>query len=499
MTKHFTAGEGSLWAQIDGPNTPMQYLGCHLLGDVDEPLGDVTLIYCKDPSGPSRYRVVGSYQGEAGAPTTTVTTDVTDELDYLERAKCVFPLYVAMIPRGRADEFTNADRVFVFTNARVTNRGLSGLTSREPEDEARSDQTFDLSGEKLIRYVPPRLNRSTIAETADIMDISLCSGEVCRTDEYPSVGAGQYGFAVTGAPTGSPSGTAQVLVTVNGGSWNATAADPFAAAEAISAVECFSMGRDDYRVVVARGTTAAADPMEIAYSDDDGATWITVELGIANDGDFIVSGNGLFALDSNHIWAATNEGYVYFSEDGGTSWEELLAGGVVSSGPIRAIHFADQNVGWLGAENNIIARTVDGGVSWSLITGPAGQTTDDIFSVAALDRNRVWIGYNDGTLWFTLDGGLNWSQRAFHLSGTGEVSAIEMLDEYQGAMLHNNGSNVGRVFVTINGGYSWQAITTPTNLGLRSVKYASEHMFYVSGNTQGGLGYIAKAMAAGMS
>ena len=35
------AGEGAIWVQPDGPNTELMYLGCHELGDIEEPLGDV--------------------------------------------------------------------------------------------------------------------------------------------------------------------------------------------------------------------------------------------------------------------------------------------------------------------------------------------------------------------------------------------------------------------------------------------------------------------------
>ena len=34
MAHHFVAGEGALFAQIDGPNTIPVYLGCHQIGDV---------------------------------------------------------------------------------------------------------------------------------------------------------------------------------------------------------------------------------------------------------------------------------------------------------------------------------------------------------------------------------------------------------------------------------------------------------------------------------
>ncbi|MFG0252983.1 MAG: hypothetical protein ACF8NJ_08935, partial [Phycisphaerales bacterium JB038] len=63
MAHHFVGGEGALWIQRNGPGTRPVFLGCHQLGDVDEPQGDTEAIYCPDPSGPSRFKVVGSIEG----------------------------------------------------------------------------------------------------------------------------------------------------------------------------------------------------------------------------------------------------------------------------------------------------------------------------------------------------------------------------------------------------------------------------------------------------
>ncbi len=49
MSEQLLSGEGAIWVQPDGPNTETFYLGCHVLGDIDEPRGDLSLKYCPDP------------------------------------------------------------------------------------------------------------------------------------------------------------------------------------------------------------------------------------------------------------------------------------------------------------------------------------------------------------------------------------------------------------------------------------------------------------------
>lgn len=491
MTTHFTSGSGSLFAQVNGPNTRPVWLGCHQIDDITEPLGDITNIQCPDPSGPSRYKTVGQIQGAAGAITTSVTTDVTDELDELEYVRnCSFNLYVNMIKSGRKDVFTNTARTFILLGCRLTQRSLTGLSARQSDDEDRAGQSFDISAESLVRYVSLTLTRQSLSEAQHINDISFCNDEQCRTDESVQQGVCEVGFAVTDALAGSPDGVANVLKTTDGANWTATAADPFTAAEIIIAVECFGLGAETTRVVVARGTTDGANPPEIAYSDDSGANWVNVDIGATN-ALFVPFQHAMFALDRNNIWVGLNNGYIYYSSDTGLTWTAQHSG-TITTQAINCIRFVDENVGWAAGANNAIMRTTDGGVSWSAVTGPSAQSGVAINVVEPLDRNRAWLGYADGDLYYTTDGGVNWTARAFTGSGSGQVRDVRFLNDLIGYLAHNTSGPVGTVLVTWDGGYTWETKTTPTNVGLNALWMCSEWYMYAVGEVQGGYSYIAK-------
>ena len=491
MAHHFVSGEGALWAQRNGPNTVPVYLGCHQLGDVDQPEGDLELIYCPDESGPSRFKTVGSLQGAAGAITTSVTTDVTDELDELERTKCPFTLFVHMSKSGRKDVFTNFDRTYVFVNVRITSRGLTNLTARTPDDNARSEQTFDLSAEELLRLVTPTINRQSISETMSINDITFCNEETCRTDEDPASDICQTGFAATDPVAASPGASANVLVTTNGGTWAATAADPFGVGQTLSGVECFALSRDTVRVIVSRGETVPGEKAEIAYSDDSGATWTQVEICTTNGWYIAPTAQSLFALDRNNIFVGLANGYIYKSTDAGLSFTAIESA-TIHAGAWNVIHFVDDKVGWAAGAANIIARTIDGGTSWSQVTGPAAEAGNAVLALWVLDRNRAWIGYDSGTLYYTLDAGVNWSARAFTGSGVGDVRDVAFLNDSLGFLATDNASPLGAVHWTIDGGYTWTALTTPTNAGLNRLFICDQWTMFTCGEAQGGTGFIAK-------
>ena len=485
MSHRFKSGEGALWIQRNGPNTIPVYLGCHQVGDIDEPEGDITLIYCREPSGPSRYEVVGSIKGAAGAVTSTITTFLADEIDELERVKCEFTLFVNMFKSGRPDVFTNFDRTLVFSNVSITSKGITSPVSRQPEDESSVDQSFDISAEDLLRLAEPTVTQQTVVETQAINDITFCNEQRCRTDEDVAQEACELGFAACDAVG---AGTANVLLTTNGGTWAATT-DPFGADEHIIAIECFDLGRDTVRVVCARGVTDAGNPAEISYSDDNGTTWTAVNVGSSN-AEFVSTRFGLFALDRNNIWVASNLGRIYVSNDAALTWT-VQDDQAIHSGAWNAIKFADANVGWAVGASNVVAKTVDGGTSWAAVTGP--DPGDNPIALEVLDRNRVWVGYDNGKLYYTLDAGVTWAERAFTGSGVGDVRDIKFFNDTLGYMITDNASPVGALQWSIDGGYTWSTLTTPTNAGLNSMYICDVWNVFMCGEVVGSIGYIAKS------
>lgn len=490
MSTTLTSGMASLFVQKDGPNTEVEYLGCHEIGDVTIPEGDLTLYYCPDPNQVNKYIVKGSFQGAPGSITTSMTADFTDDIDAMERIVFPFTLFINKSLRGRRNQFTNRDRAIILGNARITQRGYTGLSDRSQENAAKTEATYEISAEFALRPVNETIARQTTSETRAINAITFCNAVQQRTDDSVARRSCEIGFAV--ADAGS-SASGNVLATTNGATWTASAADPFGNGEHVIAVGCFDVSRDTTRVVVARGATDAGAPAEISYSDDSGAAWTAVNVGSTN-GQFVPTRHSMFILDATHAWVATDTGYIYFSADSCLTWTAQESG-TINTGAWNAIHFADEEVGWAGGAANEIAKTVDGGSTWSAVTGPSARSSDDVLAVFALDKNRAWIGYDSGHLYYTLDGGVTWTSRSFSGSASGEVRDIKFLNELQGYMLHNTSAPLGRVLKTIDGGNTWELVTTPTNSGMNALWLCDEWKFYAVGEANSGTGVILKAEA----
>jgi photosystem II stability/assembly factor-like uncharacterized protein len=490
MGDQLLAGEGAIWVQPDGPNTTPYYLGCHTLGDIDEPRGDLNLLYCPDPSQPNLWKVNRSYKSEPGPITTSIEAALQATADYLERVKCPFPMYVHKVTCGRMDVFDSFDRTFILGDVDITSIGLSNLTSRQPGDQEGSLQTFEIAAQSIVRGFKPTLNRVSTAVTESANKIVSAGQGICAGDCGPAEDLCDTLYAICDA---AGAATAEVMVSTDrGATWAATSADPFTTDEDIQGLTVVQIDRDTHRVIVGRGSTDAGNACEIAYSDDGGATWTAVDVGSTN-GEYVPNGHSIFALDRYHIWVGTDGGYIFFSDDGGATWTAQESA-VIHSAAYNAIYFVDESNGWAVGAADVIARTTDGGSTWSQVTATGGANA--IQCVLPFNQYRAWVGDAGGDLYYTADGGTTWTQREFSGDGVGAVNDIQAYDEHLLFMVHDNATPVGRILMTINGGYSWLALTTPDNDGINSIHICEPYEAYFVGEAESSTTFVGKAFAA---
>lgn len=485
------AGGWAVYAQPGGPGTPVIYLGCHNLDDIEKEEGDITLTRCPDPNQTNRWVVTGSYRGEPGAATTTIGAAVTKTKELLAgvaQKGCGIPVYLADFC-GKRNIFTNWDtQMYVLYPAFITSRGIQNVGKKNQSDNSESMRSFGISANDLFEFYRPTLGRQAIAETSAIRDIVFCNDARCADECGAAQDVCEDGAFVTEANPGSPGGTADVWFKSGGGAWAVGSADPFTTSEDIASIVCVQVDRNTTRHIVARGTTDADDPAEIAYTDDGGATWVNVNVG-STDGQYALGPNSLFALDFNHIWLVTTDGGIYFSDDGGVSWEEQGSG---TAQDLWAISGVSERVLYAVGAADTILKTVDGGDAWTAMT--ATGSGDDVLTVDALSRDVAWIGTDGGEAWKTDDGGDTWESHSFSGSGAGSVVDIQFENDLNGYLLHNTAGPVGTILRTVNGGYTWESVSGGgTNAGLNALFVCDADTVYVGGEVQAGTAYLGRA------
>lgn len=491
MSENLKASDGSLFLQLKAGGRP-EYVGCADLDAIPEPAGDQTLTYCRDGDG--NFKVVGSSQGVPGAVTTAIKALVFPESSILdELGGCLVNLYVLQKNCGKLGVFTNYVRGTIVHHARVTSRSIENAVMREAGDP--TIQTVEFSGwNPAYRVRQVTVTRQSIAETTPLNTIVTCSNTACESDCGPASALGDSMFAGGEAPAGSPADRADVWQTDDAGAtWTniaGGAAHPFLSGEDIKAAGCFWLDRLTTRWLVARGQVVA-EPLKVAYSDDGGATWTLITVGNTNNEGALGAGS-LMVLDREHMWLATSAGNIYFSDDSGITWTVEAAAVIADAGaPLNAIKFADSENGVAVGNTDTVISTIDGGATWSVITSPT--TSDNVTAVWVFSKYRWIIGSNADGLFQTWDGGATWEAKTFTGQGsTGTVVALAFANDLVGFMLHNTVVPVGSVHRTIDGGHTWEKLSTPTNTGLNAIFAASENKAFAAGNASGGTAVVLK-------
>lgn len=481
---------GAVFIQPDGPNTQPLYMGCIDLDDIAEPLGDLEIAQCVNADG--KYDTLGTMVGAPGVVSTAVTSYLQKVLDAFDRIVFPFTLFVHSRLGGRADSFTNFVRSSALLDARVTNRTRSGLAKRN--ENAWSETARDIQAPPPVYDLwPLTAERQSVAETMALNDIAVNADNRESSIIGAALKEGTQGAITAAAGTGV---SANILESANGTSWVAGATDPFAVDIDAGPIVRFVIDAITQRLVAGRGETVAGQPAAIAYSDDLGVTWSVVNVGSTN-AQFFTRARTLFALDQYNLWAVTSGGYVYKSEDGGLTWSTQDAG-LATVQNLNCVHFLDKSLGFAVGVSNAIIRTLNGGLTWAAVSGPAGQAGIAINVVEVVTEQRAWIGYADGKVFFTEDQGATWTQRTNGIptttTGTPAITGISFVNELQGVLVRNQ-SSVGTVYQTVDGGYTWQRITTPTNAGLNTIKYVTPKLAFAVGAASGGTGVLLRIAA----
>lgn len=493
--KVFTTREsGEIYIQPDGPNTEPQFLGtCVDLDDISEDRGGIAdLIQCFDGQG--GWATLGATYSPPTPITLKLTTWLGVNLDLVERLvaqnkNCPTPVFIHKRNCGQAGVFSNWARSFVLNAQRITNTTVMGLAARN-EDKVAEQSAELVALPPMIRNAQLVVQRQSTSEVNSANALAFVTSNRCGGPCGAAEDAGDRGM-VAGDNTAAAS--ANVLYTSNGATFAATATDPFAVNEIVSVLIKITVGSNTTRWIAGRGTTDAAAPAEIAYSDDAGATWTLVNVGSTN-GQYFDSYQAIFALDQDNIWAVTTGGYIYKSTDAGLTWAAQESGVIVAT-DYNAVKFFDANTGYAVGDSNVVVKTSNGGATWSALTGPSAQAGVRINALAVPTEARVFLAYADGDLYYTENAGTTWAARTHPGSAVGQVRGIEFYSEFLGAMVRNTAAPVGTLLITEDGGYTWIALTTPTNVGLNALQIINGTLIWAVGEAQASTAVILKAYA----
>lgn len=467
------------------PGKAAVFLGdCVDLDSIPNPRGAITTLYCWNRNRDG-FVSVGKTIDTPGNLEFSLTELVFESASYIEELNCPFTVFAMQRVSGPAGLFNNWVRGSIVDKCELSDDTFNNVANHETDEAITHD--YDMTGDiPRIDVRPVGVGQVTTIETEDLLSISICKVLSCAETIEPC-----EQFVISCAAGTAASGNV-LFSNDSGAAVAAAAADPFAVAEDVNAIACFPWfagGVATNRWLAVRATDGA-NPMEIAYSDDGGATWTLVVVGATN-GEFTAGPNSLFVLDGSHIWISTDQGNVFFSADGGVTWTDQNTLTPSGGNGLNCIHFADEDNGYAVGDADTVIYTADGGATWAAAT--ATGLGVNLLSVVTFSRYRAIIGaavIAAGSLVMTFDGGATYEQKAFTGNAAETVEAISFQNNLVGSIVTNTAAPVGSLHMSIDGGATWFEITVPSNDGFSDVDMCSPNELYVSGLASAGTGMI---------
>ena len=130
--------------------------------------------------------------------------------------------------------------------------------------------------------------------------------------------------------------------------------------------------------IVGQENSTFSSDLIVLYTIDSGDTW---QL---QYNDHFGFGVIMDVLDEQTVWV-TGHGNLFYSFDGGTTWNESDVTGAV--GGMSTVKFINRTHGWT-ANNEVLYRTMDSGMSWTPVQG--WNFSDHPRMIQALSLLDIW-------------------------------------------------------------------------------------------------------------
>ncbi len=177
----------------------------------------------------------------------------------------------------------------------------------------------------------------------------------------------------------------------------------------------------------------------IFLTEDGGQTWNDI------NNSFRSSIEDIQFIDSVRGWATSSDGLIY-TEDGGDFWVKS------TSSATSQVCFISESVGFASSFDGNIDKTIDGGITWARVFNHLESSIYAMFFYDSL------IGWTCGMpyIMHTSDGGKSWTQQWLERDGT-QLWGMSFIDSLHGWVVGHN----GRVLQTNDGGRNWTKQIVP--------------------------------------
>ncbi len=213
----------------------------------------------------------------------------------------------------------------------------------------------------------------------------------------------------------------------------------------------------DMHVVNANEIWTSENNGFVFYTLNGGTDWFNINPNIINSN----RANAIYATDEGKVWVPGKYVSVSFTDDFGAFWWDQIPN--VKSTLFQP-HFLDEEVGIIGGSEGGLLKTNNGGATWNPVFYSPGE---HFFSVKFLDPQTIMAGSSSGTLWLSFDEGSNWGTYTINL---GSITDFHALD-YSNVIVTNES---GKIIRTTDGGFNWDEVYNDPSAVLTGIDFPTE-------------------------
>ncbi|MBV6477732.1 MAG: Ycf48-like protein [Ignavibacteria bacterium] len=239
-------------------------------------------------------------------------------------------------------------------------------------------------------------------------------------------------------------------------------------------MNCSNLFADGFNSVHSKdGITvwAAGNNGSIFYSSNGGQNWINSLVGSYTH-------NSVFATNSK-VFIVGNSGSIRVSENNGGYWSFIPKG----NRNLNSVHFVDDNLGWTVGDAGSIYKTTDAGATWDTQTSPVTENLNSIKMQSP--TSGVACGNNGKVIY--------WDGNSWNLYTTSVTNNLLSIDRKNNTIIAT--AEDGIIIKSTNSGLNWITIDYKSEVkpNITSVFMFDENTFY----SCGGGGFIRKSIDGG--
>lgn len=464
--------DGRIFVQLEELES-YDLVQCGGLSSWNKPRGTITPIREQSPMKIGEEIVVDYQRASADMASFTVRSRLKEIQNFMIKLNCQTNWQVCFKDCGDPTDYFGFKLAIAWQKCPPGDMTGEALAVIEGEEvPIHMDNPFNaIYGPYLVDFDLKFLSRRTLAETGIVQDIVMFEEE-CLEDCLFAARDGQYGYLVATAQAGSPVDAANVWFSEDDGdTWALVSTNPFAAGEDISSV--VKLGTvNNHRVVVARGSTDAGNPAEIAYADVTvigQTTWVNVDVGAVN-GEYI---NMLEWPVFNRMFAVTDQGNIYKSTDGGVTWANVYDD--TSDRELHDVSFNRYGNGWAVGDDDLALFSEDWGNTWNAVDGP----NDGLYDLHTCDvdmENKVIVGDSNGGIFGSVNEGYSWVNTPAQGITATDIVRVRSFHYWKYAIAHvaaeSGFEGNSRVLRSTDGGANWRLWELSTNIVPNNGLYA---------------------------